>query len=130
MTKRIFLTVGLGFAAALALGFAAPALACNGDCDCAKKADKADKKDAPKPADKAEKKVSLGTAASTLAADEGCKCEKGGKGCTCAKGQCHCANCGQKLAADEKCKCEPGGKGCTCEKGKCHCANCGQKQAA
>jgi len=97
MTKRFFLTIALGCATAFLLGVAAPAWACNGDCDSAKKVNKAEKKDSPKPADKAEKKASLGTAASTLAAED-CKCEKGGKGCTCPKGQCHCANCGQKAA--------------------------------
>jgi len=98
MTKRFFLTISLAVVAAFALGVAMPARACNGDCDGAKKDVKAQKKDAPKPAEKAVKKASLGTAASTLAAND-CKCEKGGKGCTCAKGQCHCANCGQKKAA-------------------------------
>ena len=24
-----------------------------------------------------------------------CECEKGGKNCTCAKGECKCANCGK-----------------------------------
>jgi hypothetical protein len=31
--------------------------------------------------------------------DAKCKCEKGGKGCTCEKGKCHCANCGKSYAA-------------------------------
>jgi hypothetical protein len=128
MTKRLFLTISMGMVAAFALGFSSPARACNGDCDSHKNVNKAEKKDAPKPADKAEKKASAATAPSTLAA-EACKCEPGGKGCTCPKGQCHCANCGQKLSAAEPCKCEPGGKGCTCPKGQCHCANCGQKAA-
>jgi hypothetical protein len=125
MTKRLFLRVSLATVAAFALGMAAPALAC--DHDGAKKDVKAQKKDAPKPTDKAEKKASLSTAASTLAAED-CKCEKGGKGCTCAKGQCHCENCGKKVTAED-CKCEKGGKGCTCPKGECHCANCGKTAA-
>jgi hypothetical protein len=99
MTTRFFLKASLGMAVVAALGFAAPAWACNGDCDHAKKDVKAQKKDAPKPTDKAEKKASAATAPSTLAAGEDCKCEKGGKGCTCPKGQCHCANCGKSRAA-------------------------------
>jgi hypothetical protein len=131
MTKRFLLKIALGTAALFALGLAAPALACGKDCDCAKKAEKADKKEAPKPA--ADKKADLGAAGSSLlAADEAkCKCEKGGKGCTCKKGECKCENCGQKKFTEaEKCKCKEGARECGCEKGKCNCQKKDEKQAA
>ncbi len=105
MTRRLLFSLALAVASSFALTAAVPAYACNGDCDCAKKqtAPKADKKAAdPKPADKeakpaVEKKASLAPAAqgALLAADEDCKCEKGGKNCTCKKGACKCANCGK-----------------------------------
>ncbi len=125
MTKRFFLSIALGALAAFALGVAAPAYACGKDCDCTKKAasDKVEKKDA-KPAEKP-------AAGDKKAEAAPCKCEKGGKGCTCEKGKCKCENCGQAKFADaEKCKCEKGGKGCTCEKGKCNCENCGKAKFA
>jgi hypothetical protein len=126
MTKHLLMKIALGAAALFALGVAAPALACGKDCDCAKKAEKAEKKDTTKPAEKpaADKKADLSApGTSLLAADEAkCKCEKGGKGCTCKKGECKCENCGQKKFTEaEKCKCKDGAKECGCEKGKCHC---------
>ncbi len=98
MTKRIALALALAFAT---LTVAAPAYACNGDCECAKKA-AAGKKDGD--TKQGEKKPAGKTSALTtpsaaqLAAGEApkkCECEKGGKGCTCPKGECKCANCGQ-----------------------------------
>ena len=113
MSKRLFLTLALVVASAFALTVAAPVHACP-DCDCAKKSSakksdpktdsKPEAKPDSKPADKptgrppSEKKASLGTPSSVLLAagePKKCDCEKGGKGCTCKKGQCKCANCGQ-----------------------------------
>ena len=45
---------------------------------------------APAPDKKAE---AAGAAGILLAADAPCKCEKGGKNCTCPKGKCTCPNC-------------------------------------
>jgi hypothetical protein len=136
MTMRFLTKLALGAAALFALGVATPALACGKDCDCAKKADKAEKKDAPKPADKAgEKKADTSAPGATRLADEKpkCQCEKGGKGCTCEKGTCKCPNChgDSKYTDAEKCKCKDGAKECGCEKGKCHCQpSKGEKKAA
>ncbi len=136
MSKRLILTLALGIASAFALTLAAPAYACGKDCDCAKKAAakktdgakpeaKPDSKPAEKPA-AGEKKAELG-AASTVRVAAGdpkkCECEPGGKGCTCKKGECKCANCGKtKYTADEKkpaCDCPK--HECTCPKGECKC---------
>ncbi len=44
--------------------------------------------------------LSLAPSAGALLAQKGekpgttCACAKGGKGCTCKKGECRCANCG------------------------------------
>ena len=78
MSKRIFLTIALAVASAFALTVAAPAYACGGDCDCAKKSGAEKKSD--KPADKksAEKKASLDAQAATTllaAGDAKCECE-------------------------------------------------------
>ncbi len=102
MSKRLFLTVALAVSCAFGLTIATPAWACGKDCDCAKKssAEKPDKKNDTKPAEKPAadgKKADLAApAAVKVAAGEGkkCECEKGGKGCTCPKGECKCANCG------------------------------------
>jgi hypothetical protein len=96
MTKRM-LTTSLALAAASALALAAPlaARACGADghrqagvqatdCDCPFHADH-HKADAPK--------AGAAGAGAVLAADAPCKCEKGGKNCTCPKGKCKCPNC-------------------------------------
>ena len=121
MTKRILTTLALAAASAFALLVAAPAYACGPDCpqheklhaegrdcDCPHHAEhhKADKKAGekavppgkgdtkPAPAATPDKKAeSAGAAGILLAADAPCKCEKGGKNCTCPKGKCKCANC-------------------------------------
>lgn len=102
-------------AAIAAFLVAAPAaFACDKDCDCMKRAsqgtgksatpdakpapaqEKAAPKAAPSPDAKGAKsgeKAEL-TGASPVIADADCKCEKGGKNCTCKKGECRCANCG------------------------------------
>ena len=136
--KRFVMTAALAAASAFALTIAAPARACNGDCECARKSPTAKKgtKGSAKPAQPAEKpaasekKADLGSAVPVAAGEAKCQCEKGGKNCTCAKGQCHCANCGktQYTAGEAKCQCEKGGKNCTCAKGQCHCANCGKAE--
>ena len=110
MSKRLFLTLALITASAFAVTVATPAHACP-DCNCAKKTSakkseskpeaKPDSKPADKPTGKPTpdaKKASLGTPSSVLLAageQKKCECEKGGKGCTCKKGHCKCANCGQ-----------------------------------
>jgi hypothetical protein len=54
-----------------------------------------------------------------------CECTKGGKGCTCPKGECKCPNCGatkHAAGAPEKKACECGkGKDCACPKEGCKC---------
>ncbi len=127
MTKRLVLAMALGVASAFALTIAAPAYACGKDCDCAKKA-AAEKKGDTKPGAKPDAKPAEKPAAAEKKADNAAKCEctKGGKGCTCPKGECKCANCGHKAGfaagVDEKkdCGCTQG-KGCTCPKGECKC---------
>ena len=114
MTKRLYLTLALVTAIAFALTVAAPVHACQ-DCDCPRKAgakktdSKSDSKPEAKPDSKpvekptgkptsGEKKAALTTPPSMRVAagdEDKCECEKGGKGCTCKKGQCKCANCGQ-----------------------------------
>ncbi len=65
-----------------------------GGCDCGAK----DPKDCKcgsgcKCTDKTEKpKASVAKASKVLLAG-GCNCEKGGKNCTCPKGDCKCSNC-------------------------------------
>jgi hypothetical protein len=98
MTKRLLQTLALSAASAFALAVATPAYACGKDCECSKGSGPSTKGTKPvKPAEKpaaGEKKAgtSLGDADRLLAADK-CQCEKGGKGCTCKKGECTCANC-------------------------------------
>ena len=136
MQKRLFLTIALGVASAFALTLASPAYACEKDCGCAKKAaakktdGKPEAKPDAKPVEKpaaTDKKADVGaTSTVRLAAGEEkkCECEVGGKGCTCKKGECKCANCGKtKFAADEKkpCECKKGAKDCSCPKGECKC---------
>ncbi len=111
MPQRLLLTLALVVASAFTLTVGASAYACGKDCDCAKKADakksdvkpdakpgaKPDAKPAEKPA-ASEKKAELGAPSSVRVAagdEKKCECEKGGKGCTCKKGECKCANCGQ-----------------------------------
>jgi len=140
MSKRLILTLALGVASAFALTLAAPAYACDKDCGCAKNAAKKsgtnpeakpDAKPAEKPAEKSaagEKKAELGAPSTVLVAagdEKKCECQAGGKGCTCKKGECKCANCGKShFAADEKkpCDCKKGAKDCSCSKGECKCA--------
>ncbi|SRR6266568_9394523 len=96
MTKRLLLSIALAAASAFALTVAQPVYACGKDCDCAKKAD-ATKADAKKPEQKPAEKPAPATPAATEKKAEGapkCECTKGGKGCTCPKGTCKCANCG------------------------------------
>lgn len=100
-----------------------PAYACGKECECGKKGphehtaktlDGA-KKDAPAaekaapaqdkaaPAASDKKADASPAAAGVRMADEkpaDCKCEKGGKNCTCKKGACKCANCGAKRHAE------------------------------
>lgn len=107
MTKRLVVSLALAAASAFALALATPAAACDcGDCPHhhAAKADKkaadkaapADKKGDAKPAapaaPAAEKKAEAASATGTLLA-AACNCEKGGKNCTCPKGECKCKNC-------------------------------------
>jgi hypothetical protein len=137
MTKRLLLSIALAAAGAFALTVAQPAYACGKDCDCAKKAD-ATKADAKKPEVKPEQKPAEKSAPTAPAATEKkaqgtpkCECTKGGKGCTCPKGTCTCANCGApKLAAADKAEkkaCDCGKtKDCSCPKGEC---KCGKKSA-
>jgi len=141
MTKRLLLNVALTAAAAFALTIARPASACGGDCDCAKKSN-ATKSDAKKPEAKPDQKPAEKAAPAAPAAAEKkaegtakCECTKGGKGCTCAKGECKCANCGApKFAAADKvekraCDCAQS-KDCSCTKGECKCAKKDAKKAA
>jgi hypothetical protein len=139
MTKRLLLSIALTAAAAFALTIAQPAYACGKDCDCAKKAGatKADeKKPELKPTEKAAPAAPAPAATEKKA--EGttkCECTKGGKGCTCPKGECKCANCGApKFAAADKaekkaCDC-PKTKDCSCPKGECKCGKKDAKGAA
>ncbi len=87
--KRFLLTLAFVASTALALGLAAPARACNGDCvhgpDHA--ASTGPDRDAAAPTPPARP----GAATS----DAKCHCEKGGKGCTCPPGKCDCENCGK-----------------------------------
>jgi hypothetical protein len=107
MNKHFVAKVALAVASAFALAFALPAFACDKDCGCAHmkgaKADKhaadkaapapkADTKQAPAVPAAPEKKAGAASVGSgALAA--GCDCEKGGKNCTCPKGECKCKNC-------------------------------------
>jgi hypothetical protein len=131
--KSLVTKLAVAFAAAFALT-ALPARACENCKDCPqhkssaaagdKAAPKAEKKDA-KPAEKAAPAVpAAGTEVKKAEAEKKCECTKDGKGCTCKKGECKCANCGAaKVAAgEEKPKCECGkGKECACTKGECKC---------
>ncbi len=144
MSKRLILTLALGVASAFALTLASPAYACGKDCECAKKAGaktgtkpeaKPDAKPAEKPA-AGEKKAELGAAPTVRVAageEKKCECQPGGKGCTCKKGECKCANCGKaaQFAADEKkpCDCKKGAKDCACPKGECKCQKKAEKSA-
>lgn len=108
MTKRLVVSLALAAASAFALAIATPAAACDcGDCPhknaahpdkkAADKAAPADKKGDAKPAAPAapaatEKKAEAASATGTLLA-AACQCEKGGKNCTCPKGECKCKNC-------------------------------------
>ena len=132
MTKRLLLSIALAAAGAFALTLAQPAYACGKDCDCAKKAD------AKKPEMKPEQKPAEKAPAATEKKAEGtpkCECTKGGKGCTCPKGECKCANCGApKFAAaspaeKKACDCVKT-KDCSCAKGECKCAKKDAKRAA
>ncbi len=76
MTKRSRRSLALAAMGSLGLAFATPAWACDRDCPCGK--NKAAEVGAPM----------------VGAAD--CKCEKGGKNCTCPKGKCDCKNCHEK----------------------------------
>ncbi|HEX7488811.1 MAG TPA: hypothetical protein VF341_07885 [Anaeromyxobacteraceae bacterium] len=100
MTKRLLLSIALTAAAAFALTIAQPAYACGKDCDCAKKADA--KKPEVKPEQKPADKATPAAPAATEKKAEGtpkCECTKGGKGCTCPKGECKCAKKDAKRAA-------------------------------
>ncbi len=147
--KRLALQLALAVTAAFTLAVAAPARA--SDCaDCPKHksaatdpksgAEKPQKKDA-KPAEKAPAAPAAPAATDakkTTQAPTDCKCEKGGKGCTCPKGECKCANCGaHRVAANdkpaaEKPKCGCGDKDCGCkknDKGECTCKHATPKAA-
>jgi hypothetical protein len=136
MPKRLFLGLAFGVASAFVLTLASPAYACEKDCPCAKKAAakkgdaKPESKPDAKPAEKpgaGEKKSELGATSTVRVAagdEKKCECEPGGKGCTCKKGECKCANCGKtKYSAGEKkpCDCKKGAKDCSCPKGECKC---------
>jgi hypothetical protein len=79
MSIRFLPSFALSAASALTLTLAVPAYACDGDCHSAKKA------------------TTTASAAKGVPATASakCECEKGGKNCTCPKGQCECANCGK-----------------------------------
>ena len=132
MTKRFLLSAALAMAGAFALTAATPAYACGKDCDCAKKASatKQDAKSQAKPDAKPQEKPAAAALDKKAQATPKCECEKGGKGCTCAKGQCKCANCGAKFADGEKkgCNCTKG-EACGCAKGECKCKK-SEKRAA
>ena len=146
MQKSLFLTLALGVASAFTLTLASPAYACGKDCPCAKKSAakgtdakpeaKPDAKPAEKPA-AGEKKSELGAASAVRVAageEKKCECEAGGKGCTCKKGECKCANCGKtKVAtfaqAEKKPACECPKKDCACAKGECKCHKKAEKGA-
>jgi hypothetical protein len=88
MTKRFPLSLALAAASAFALFLAVPAHACDGDCHSAKKAT------TTAAAEPAKSAPSTGQPAPSTASGK-CECEKGGKNCTCPKGECDCANCGK-----------------------------------
>jgi len=127
MTKRFLLSAALAVASAFALTAATPAYACGKDCDCAKKASatKQDAKPQAKPDATKPEKPAVVAPDKKAEGTPKCECDKGGKGCTCAKGQCKCANCGAakySAAEPEKKGCEcTKGKDCACPKGECKC---------
>jgi hypothetical protein len=160
--KRLALQLALAATAAFALAVAAPAAACGDDCpmhkaaaadkqaangehpcgkDCPMHKAAAPDKDSKKDAKPAEKPAAEKAGVDGKKAEATCGCEKGGKGCTCPKGECKCANCGAptfaaaeqpKPAADKKCTCVSG-KDCGCkktEKGECSCKHEAPKKAA
>lgn len=138
MTKRLLLSIALAAAGAFALTLAQPAYACGKDCDCAKKADakKPEMKPEQKPAEKAAPAAPAPAATEKKAEGTAkCECTKGGKDCTCPKGECKCANCGApKFAAttpaeQKACDCVKT-KDCSCAKGECKCAKKDAKRAA
>jgi hypothetical protein len=129
MTRHFLLSAALAAASAFALTIATPAYACGKDCDCAKRhkasATKPDAKPEAKPDAKSQPKPAAAAPEKKAEGSGKCECTKGGKGCTCPKGECKCPNCGaSKYAAgtgDKKgCECAKG-KDCACAKDACKC---------
>jgi len=121
MTRHPVALFALAAVGALGLALAHPALACDcaamkkeakkaeqaGDkvaagCECGAKQHKdCTCKDACKCHKEKEEKEKPKAGAAVAPKDllaAGCQCEKGGKNCTCPKGDCHCPNCADAKA--------------------------------